>query len=386
MKSAIKIITILLFPLVTFANQSCDILLNEGAGLAHARVALMGSHTDYNLGWTLASLLKVKTEAVVRRRTDGVIRVTSGGQEVSYKIGTEKAEDHWSDYIKGITLALAEKGMVLPGADISITSDIPSGSGISSSAALVTAVFKALRATYKLPIDDMDIAKLAQRVEKFAGAETGLLDQMVISLLGEDTSSGLVINHNNQNYHKVKIPDSADLVVIFSGMKHSNKDDHGDRNYKTRRKECETVCAKLGIENLSVLTIEQLEAKKSQLSETEYRRARHIVSENNRFHSFIQAMEKGDPAAMGRLMNESHISQKDDYDISEPAINLLVGLLQNQPNVYGAQLTGGGFGGTVVFLARKGTGAAVAKAVAAQYLANPINGGRYQPVIIGTGN
>ena len=375
----------LLFPFATFAAQRCETMLYDGAGLAHARVAIMGSHTDYNLGWTLASLLKVKTEAKVTRRTDGIVKVISAGQEVSYKIGTESAQDHWSDYIKGITLALSEKGFVLPGADISITSDIPSGSGISSSAALVTAVFKALRESFKLPIDDLDIAKLAQRVEKFAGAETGLLDQMVISLLAEDTNSGLVIDHRDLKYHKVKMPDSADLVVIFSGMKHSNKDDHGDRNYKTRRRECESVCEKLNIPNLSVLTIEQLENKKSQLTETEYRRARHIVTENDRFHRFIQAMEKGDPVAMGRLMNESHISQKDDYDISEPAINLLVGLLQRQGDVYGAQLTGGGFGGTVVFLARKGRGAAVAKAVSAEYVANPINAGKYQPVIIGPG-
>lgn len=360
----------------------CGKTHSGNVGVGHARVAISGSHTDYNLGWTLAALLPVKTIAVVQARRDGVIDVTSGDSKFNYKLGSEAVTGEWGDYIRGITAVLRQDGIHIDGAKIEIHSDIPMGAGISSSAALVTAVLKGLRSAYRLPIDDLQIAKMGQRVEHFVGAKTGLLDQMTISLLAQDTHSALFIDFKTMQYKKVKMPADAEFVIVHSGLTHSLKDVHGDRNYATRRSECEGVCDKLQIPNLSSITLKELDAHKHKLDERHYRRARHVVSENDRVSRFMEAASRGDLIAMGKIMSESHQSQNRDYDISEGPINALVEILQRQPGVYGAQLTGGGFGGAVVFLAKKGEGTKIAEKIMSQYLQHDSNKGQFKPRII----
>ncbi|MGZ5279776.1 MAG: galactokinase [Pseudobdellovibrionaceae bacterium] len=363
-------------------SLSCYQTHTRKVGVGHARVAISGSHTDYNLGWTLAALLPVKTTAIVGKQQNGLIEVSSQGKKISYRLGSEQVVGDWGDYIRGITAVLKQDGHSINGAKIEIFSDIPLGAGISSSAALVTAVFKALRQTYDLPIDDLQIAKMGQRVEHFVGAKTGLLDQMTISLLDQDVNSALFIDFSSMQYKKVKMPADAEFVIVHSGLTHSLKDTEGTRNYATRRSECEGVCDRLKISSLSAISLKELEARKNELEPKNYQRAHHVVSENDRVQRFMKSAEAGNLAEMGRIMNESHHSQKNDYDISEAPIDALVEILQNQPAVYGAQLTGGGFGGAVVFLAQKGQGTRIAEAIKSRYLSHPKNGGHYEAKII----
>lgn len=347
-------------------------------GFGHARVGVAGSHTDYNNGWTLSSLLPVLTTTYVKPREDNRINLSSAGSEKTFILGKETRSDDWDDYIKGITTVLAKAGHKIPGADITIQSNIPLGSGLSSSAALTTSVLKSFRNAYGLKISDIEIAKMGQQVEKYVGANTGLLDQMTISYLDQDVKSMLYVDFKelseNQRYEpkKVQMPDDVEFVIIHSGMRHSLKDNHGDRNYATRRAECESAAAKLGVKTLREITIDQLESQKDKLTEAEYKRAYHVVTENARVQRFLRAMSSRNSDEMGAIMDESHMSQRDFYDISEGPIEVLVKAAQARKDVLGAQLTGGGFGGAVVLLTKKGQGRKAAEEVARAYENHPL--------------
>ncbi len=351
-------------------------------GIGHARVALAGSHTDYNGGWTLAKLLPAKTTTTTALRSDFQIHVESQGKETQFVLGDEKLTGEWHDYVKGATAILIREGFQISGANLKLTSDIPYGGGVSSSAAMVTSIFKSFRGAFKLPISDMKIAEMGQKVEHFLGAKTGLLDQMTISLLAEDSNSALFVNFSNMSFKKFTIPENAEFVTIQSGLTHSLRDTEGNRNYTTRRNECESACQKLNIKNLSQLTLADLEKQKAKLTNTEYIRARHIISENERVLRFVESAEAENLKEMGKVMNESHESQKSDYDISEDPINLLVKISRSNPRVYGAQLTGGGFGGGIVILTNKGEGKKIAEQIAEKYLEHPTNKGQFQPTVI----
>jgi len=173
--------------------------------------------------------------------------------------------------------------------------------------------------------------------------------------------------------------------VIHSGITHSLKDGHGTRNYKTRRSEIEAAATQMGVENFGQVSPQELSENQNKISQSLFSRARHQVTENNRVRSFAEITQHGDLARTGQLMNGAHTSISQDYDISEPAIDALVGLLQAHPGVLGAELTGGGFGGAVVFLAKKGQGRAIAEDVMKEYVQHPANGGRFQPVLIEPG-
>jgi galactokinase len=355
----------------------------QGVGIAYARVATSGSHTDYNYGFTLAALLPVYTQSTVTPRADNKVNIESGGDTASYMLGKEFPAKNWSGYIQGITHVMRQHKIELKGGfDLKISSNIPFGGGISSSAALVVSVMKALRSAYDLKIDDLEIARMGQEVEHFRGANTGLLDQAVISILDQDRESALLIDHSTMKTTKIKMPDDCEFVIIQSGLTHSLTDNHGTRNYSTRRAESEEAARILGLPHLSAISLKQLEARKSELSPLLYKRAHHVVSENERVKRFIEASERGDLNAMGKIISESHQSQRDDYDISEKPIDAFVSILQNTPGVYGASLTGGGFGGAVFALVKKGTGAAIAQKVMKDYLAAPENNGQYQPRLI----
>lgn len=355
----------------------------SSSATAHARIGIAGSHTDYNAGFALAQLIpSAKTKVSVQRRSDNIVSVLSAGQKAQYEVGKEQATGDWGDYIQGITKVLQESGFKITGFNAQIESNIPMGSGISSSAALVTATLKAVRRAFTLPINNFEIAKMGQKVEHFVGANVGLLDQTTISVLDQDLESALLIDFSAFEYKKVAMPEKAEFTVIHSGLAHSLKDEHGTRNYATRRAETEEAARLLGVPNLSVLNLRELEARKDQLSELLYKRSKHVITENERLHQFLSFAKRGDLAGIGRLMQQSHLSQKDDYDISEAPINALVEILNSTPGVYGAQLTGGGFGGSVVFLSEKGKGQAIAESVVSKYLTHPSNAGRFQPLIL----
>jgi galactokinase len=211
-------------------------------------------------------------------------------------------------------------------------------------------------------LDDIRIAQLCQRVENdFVGARVGIMDPMAAALASEGLA--LFIDTKSLSFERVPIPrDRIDLVVVNSGVSHSNA--HG--GYNQRRHECEEACRLLGIRELRELSMED-QPRLEPLPEVLMRRARHVITENQRVLDAVEALKQGQAEELGALFKASHASMRDDYEVSLPEVDRLVALANAHPNVFGARLTGGGFGGSIVIAARKDRGVAVAAQVAAQY-------------------
>lgn len=335
---------------------------------AHGRVNLIGEHTDYNGGWVLPTTIPQKTTVRLTPRSDNRVRATSTksagdlGPENGYTLGEEKLSNTWIDYLQGITKILKTDGHKITGFDIHVDSTVPVGSGLSSSAALEIAVLKALREAFHLKLTDVEIARIGQRTEnEFVGARVGIMDQMACALANE--GEALFLDTKTMKFEQVRLPtEKMDLIVINSGLAHQNSS--GD--YNQRRSECEQACEKLGIDELRALTPKEL-GRLDNLPEVLKRRARHVVTENQRVHEAVAALKSGDVERLGQLFYQSHDSMSEDYAVSIPEIDQLVKICSEQPDVYGARLTGGGFGGSIVAIAKPGTGAKVAKAVVERY-------------------
>jgi galactokinase len=276
-------------------------------------------------------------------------------------LGAEAPRHDWLDYVQGVTRILRGAGHSLRGFDALIASDVPAGSGLSSSAALDVCLMRALREAFHLRLDDIQIARLGQRVEnEFVGAQVGIMDPMVCSAGRE--GHALFIDARSLNYELVRLPRDADLVVINSGVAHR----HSAGDYNTRRLECERAAKLLGVEKLRDMTESDF-LRILKLPDPVNRRARHVVAENARVQSAVAALRAGDLHRLGELFNSSHDSQRDDYEVSIPEIDLLVELARQDDKVYGARLTGGGFGGSIVLLSELGSGRSVAEKVVATY-------------------
>jgi galactokinase len=334
---------------------------------APGRVNLIGEHTDYNGGFVLPSAIPQRTEVKLTARSDLRIsgRSANADKSFEYTLGQEKKSGLWWDYVQGVTFALrSEKALVekVRGFEVEISSQVPLGSGLSSSAALEVALLRAIRSAFDLAgLDDILIAKLGQKAENdFVGARVGVMDQMAASLADEGTA--LFLDTRSFESRKVALPSSAELAVINSGIAHRNSS--GD--YNTRRAECEAACKELGIRELRDLSDLKSAAFQS-LPEILRRRAKHVVTENQRVLDTVLAMEAQDPEKMGRLFSESHASMRDDYEVSIPEIDELVRIAGSHAEVFGARLTGGGFGGSIVILCQKGKARQVSKAVAEEY-------------------
>jgi galactokinase len=222
------------------------------------------------------------------------------------------------------------------------------GSGLSSSAALSVALLRALRQGFELPIDDVRVALLAQQVETdFVGAPVGVMDQMASSLADERTA--LFLDTRSLAFERLPLPRQVTVVVINSGIQHS----HATGDYKTRRRECEQAAERLGVPQLRDATIEDL-PRIAQLPEPLSRRARHVVTEDARVLAAVGALRRVDVPALARLFVESHASMRDDFEVSIPEIDELVEIACATPGIFGARLTGGGFGGSIVALCEPG--------------------------------
>jgi galactokinase len=336
----------------------------EAAAEAPGRVNLMGEHTDYNGGLVLPIATPQKTRVELAKRSDRVVRAVSaatGIEPAQYVLGEEVRRGQWVDYIQGVTRALAEAGIATPGFDIRISSDVPLGSGLSSSAALEVSLLRGLRSLFGVSIDDVTIARLGQRAENdLVGAPVGIMDQMASSLAGTDAA--LMLDTRTLGYEIVPLPAEAELVVIASGITH----EHAGGEYRIRRAECERAAGMLGVNFLCELG-EGAESRLSGLPEPLGRRARHVIHDSARVRATVDAMRAGDLGTMGELFRASHASMRDDYEVSTPEIDTLVALADGEPDILGARLTGGGFGGSVVMVARREKGLDAAARIAAAY-------------------
>jgi galactokinase len=335
---------------------------------APGRVNLIGEHTDYNGGFVLPIAIPQRTWTALSRGDGDRVRVwsrnvTRSPRIESFRIGHEVRARRWFDYVQGCTQAVQRAGSALGGFDLVIASDVPLGSGLSSSAALEVSLLRGLRELFDLPYDDVRIAQLGQRAENdFVGAPVGLMDQMAASLAGEHAA--LFLDTRTLRHEMVALPPGVSLLVLNSGVAHS----HASGDYRTRRAECEQAAALLGVPELRDIGPDHLDRIEA-LPEPLNRRARHVVTENQRVLDAVAAMKAGDAARLGQLFDASHASQRDDYGVSVREVDALVEITRAQPGVLGARLTGGGFGGSIVALARAGRAADVASRAAEVYRA-----------------
>jgi len=336
----------------------------DADAFAPARVNLIGEHTDYHQGYVLPTVLPQRTHVWLRRGERSRVRAfsaTLGGDAATYSLGEEQPGKGWIDYIQGVTHVLRGHGTEVPGFDAWIASTIPVGGGVSSSAALCVSLLRALRDLQGLTIDDHAIARLAQRVEtEFVGAPVGIMDQMACSL--GRPGEALFIDTRALAFERIPWPAAAELVVIDSGVSHQ----HAGGEYAARRRESFAAAVALGVSHLRDVGIDALPAI-ARLPDVEARRARHIVTENQRVLDAVAALRAGDLTTVGALFAASHASMRDDYEITTPDIDALVALGQADPAIYGARMTGGGFGGAVVMLARAGEGRAAAERIVGAY-------------------
>jgi len=322
-------------------------------------VNLLGEHTDDNDGFVLPVALPQRTRVAMRRNGRAAFRLHAAelGRTVEFTLDERPAED-FAAFVYGCLRLAREEGAEVPPLDIHVASDVPMGVGLASSAALEVATLRCLRELLSIDLPDVRIAQLAQQVElQDAGVRCGLVDQMASSLAAPDQA--LLLDKRSLQYREVPLPEGTAVLVLDPGEGMSPQRPNGLCHQ--RRAECEEAARLLGVRSLR--EVEHLEPIES-LPDPLRRRARHVFTENARV---LRASSITDAQALGELMNASHASQRDDYEITTPEADLMVELLQKQPGVYGARLTGGGPGGACVALCDAPAVQQVAREVLALY-------------------
>lgn len=341
---------------------------------APGRVNLIGEHTDYNDGFVLPCAIDFGTEAAVAPNGTQTVRVFAAdyGEQDEFPLADafsgslKKSEKQWANYIRGVIWAFAQHGFRLPeGVDIAVGGNVPQGAGLSSSAALEVCIGKALQHTFALPMDETKIAQLGQYAEnRFVGCNCGIMDQLA-SARGE-AGHALLIDCRSLETRAVPVPAGLDIIIIHSHVKRGLV----DSEYNTRRAQCEAAAAHFGVKALRDVSLEQFEADKKGLDETAARRAYYIIRENQRTLDAAEAMRRGDITTLSRLMAESHAGMRDEFEITHPAVDLLVDLVHEViGSKGGVRMTGGGFGGCVVALVPHGLADEVRAHVARHYRA-----------------
>ena len=321
---------------------------------APGRVNLIGEHTDYNDGFVMPAAIDLSTWVKISPLEQRKLQILSENFNEQIEIDLDDQSlarrGHWSDYPIGVAVMLERSGRRLHGARLQIRGEVPIGSGLSSSAAVEVATACALVANSGLTIDARDLALLCQKAEnEFVGARVGIMDQFV-SLFGQ-AQKALMLDCRSLEFELLPLPDNIRLIICNTMVKH----ELASGAYNERRAQCEAGVKHLAkfVANVTALrdvTLEQLEQFGSDLPEVVYRRCRHVITENARVLAAAKALEQGDLKEFGRLMAASHQSLRDDYEVSSEELDLMVELAQKIEGVYGARMTGGGFGGCTVNL------------------------------------
>jgi len=325
---------------------------------APGRVNLIGEHTDYNDGFVLPMAIDRETLVAAAPREDRRVRAFSLNRDEEAEFDLDRQgpprRGVWLDYVEGVAQALEQQGASLKGADLVISSDVPAGAGLSSSAALEISTGFALLSVSGLEVDRVRLALAGQRAEhEYVGAMVGIMDQFVAAL--GQKGHALLIDCRSLEHRAVPLDTTRVAVVICdSRVKHSLS----DSEYNVRRAECERGVELLrevlpGIRALRDVTIEDFERHAQLLPEPVRRRCRHVVTENDRTLSAVEALSRGDLEEMGRLMKCSHRSLRDDYEVSCAELDLLTEIAGDFAPCLGARMTGGGFGGSTVNLVRR---------------------------------
>ncbi|MFC8679749.1 galactokinase [Streptomyces griseorubiginosus] len=339
----------------------------EGVWSAPGRVNLIGEHTDYNDGFVMPFALPHTATAAVSRRTDGVLRLHSADVEggvVELRLDdlAPESDRNWTAYPAGVVWALREAGHPVTGADIHLTSTVPSGAGLSSSAALEVVVALALNDLYELGLQRWQLARLCQRAENvYVGAPTGIMDQTASACC--ESGHALFLDTRDLSQKQIPFDLAAEgmvLLVVDTQVKHS----HSEGEYGKRRAGCERGAALLGVDALRDIPYGELDAALGRLGDDEeaVRLVRHVVTEDERVEKVVALLESGETRAIGPVLVAGHASLRDDFRISCPELDLVVDTALAS-GALGARMTGGGFGGSAIVLAEATDVAAITKAV-----------------------
>lgn len=342
-----------------------------GAWSAPGRVNLIGEHTDYNDGFVFPFAIDHRTAVALGDRDDRVVRVASSFAPEAVEIHldelTPDAVDGWAAYPLGVAWALGEHGADLlhvRGVDLYITSSVPIGAGLSSSAAIECAVALALDEHWGLGFDRPTLAKVGQLAEnRVVGAPTGIMDQSA-SLLGE-ADAGVFLDCRSLDADVIPLGFSADgltLLVIDTKVEHA----HASGGYAARRASCEAGAAALGVDSLRDLRPDNLERAVELLDDETFRRVRHVVTEDQRVLDTVRTLREQGPGAIGPFLDASHVSMRDDFEISVPELDLAVATAQANGAI-GARMTGGGFGGAAIALVIDGLVPVITREVLAAF-------------------
>ena len=332
---------------------------------APGRVNLIGEHTDYNQGWVLPMAIDRYTAMAAAPGAPGQIRVRSLAMAEERSLSLDQLHtphrDPWMRYIQGFIAQYDRRGVRCPGLDVTVVSSVPPGGGLSSSAALELATAHLLEAVTGQTLTPAERIQASVQAEReMAGVPCGIMDQTVVELA--ESAQVLLLDCADQTAHSVPLGSQAPaLLVIDSGVSHSL----AEGAYAQRRAECEQASALLGVKILRDVRPEQLARLKGEM--VLQQRATHVVSENERVRDAVAAIEQGQWDRMGALMTRSHESLRDDYEVSCPELDLLIELATVQRGVYGAKMTGGGFGGCVIALVETDQIEAVADSISGQY-------------------
>ncbi|MGH9688418.1 MAG: galactokinase [Candidatus Acidiferrales bacterium] len=340
---------------------------------APGRVNLIGEHTDYNDGFVLPVAIDLSCFVTVGLLSDSKIVVRSENYEGMaefdpYSTGVSRSGS-WFDYPEGVALALVQSGYRLRGTGIYIRSEIPVGAGLSSSAALEVATGYALLDLAECAIDRTRLALLCQRAEnEFVGARCGVMDQF-IACYGQE-GLALLLDCRSLEYHPIPLPANVQLVICNTMVRH----DLSVTGYNVRRAECEEGVRLLAqvlpnIRALRDVTLKDLDRFQGRLTEKIYKRCRHVVTENTRVLKAAEALQSSEIESMRRLMADSHRSLRDDFEVSCVELDLMVDLASKEKGVYGARMTGGGFGGCTINLVNADDTLEFRQRISTQYFA-----------------
>ncbi|WP_426569346.1 galactokinase [Streptomyces canus] len=345
----------------------------EGVWSAPGRVNLIGEHTDYNDGFVMPFALPHTAVAAVSRREDGRLRLHSadvegGVVDLALDDLAPASDRAWTAYPAGVVWALREAGHPVTGADVHLASTVPSGAGLSSSAALEVVVALALNDLYDLGLQRWQLARLCQRAENvYVGAPTGIMDQTASACC--EAGHALFLDTRDLSQKQIPLDLAAEgmrLLVVDTQVKHA----HSDGEYGKRRAGCEKGAALLGVDALRDIPYADLDAALERLGdEEEIRRlVRHVVTEDERVERVVSLLEEGDTRAVGPVLTQGHASLRDDFRISCPELDLVVDTALAS-GALGARMTGGGFGGSAIVLVEDADVDTVTKAVVETFAA-----------------
>lgn len=331
---------------------------------APGRVNLIGEHTDYNDGFVLPMAIDRHVWIALRPRPDRLVRIHSlqYDQAVEFSLDDLQKGEGWGEYPKGIAWAMQKEGLKLNGWEGVLTGDVPRGSGLASSAAVEMAAVLAFTAVPDLVLAPTKMARLGQKAEnQWIGVNSGIMDQMASA--AATSGHALFLDCSSLAYRHIPLPLDVEVVVMDTGTRRGLV----DSTYNERRSQCESAARIFGVHALRDVTLETFRSRAAELEPLVRRRAWHVVSENRRVLEAVDAMQRSDLIGLGKLLDASHASLRDDFEVSSSELNTMVGIARAEPGCYGARMTGAGFGGCAVALVRLGTAQQFTASVAEKY-------------------